>query len=70
MTTDPFVVVKSRSRTYGFAIQAPASVAWAIGPGHTFGWYRRRSDAQERADVHNRWLPITRGSTRSTNREP
>lgn len=49
-----FVVVKSHTRKHGYAIQAPRHVTWAIGPQHTFGWYRRKSDAQERATELNR----------------
>ena len=49
-----FVVVKSLTRKYGYAIQAPRSITWAQGPQNTFGWYRRKSDAQERAEELNR----------------
>ena len=49
-----FVVVKSLTRKHGYAIRAPRHVTWATGPKNTFGWYRRKSDAQERADELNR----------------
>ena len=49
-----FVVVKSLTRRYGFSIQAPPNTPWATGPQGTFGWYRLKSDAQERADELNR----------------
>lgn len=49
-----FIVVKSLTRKYGFAIQAPSHITWAVGPKHTLGWYRRKSDAQKRADEFNR----------------
>jgi hypothetical protein len=49
-----FTVVPSTSRNYGYSIKAPASVTWAIGPQHTVGWYRLKSDAQKRADELNR----------------
>jgi hypothetical protein len=49
-----FTVVKSQTRNYGYAIQAPPNITWAKGPGNTFGWYRRKRDAQEAADAHNR----------------
>ncbi len=49
-----FVVVKSLTHKYGYAIQAPPSITWAKGAQNTFGWYRRKSDAQERADELNR----------------
>ncbi len=48
-----FCVVHSRSRHYGYSIQAPPHITWALGPGNSFGWYRRRSDAQQRADLYN-----------------
>jgi hypothetical protein len=51
---DKFIVVNSLTRKYGYAIQSPRNVTWATGPQHTFGWYRRKSDAQERADELNR----------------
>lgn len=44
-------VVRSRTRAYGYAIQAPLGDTWAKGPGGTFGWYRRKRDAQARALV-------------------
>lgn len=49
-----FVVVKSLTRKYGFAIQAPPGTTWATGPGRTVGWYRRKSDALKRAEELNR----------------
>jgi hypothetical protein len=49
-----FVAVKSRTRAYGYAVQdTTGKAAWVAGPGHTFGWYKRKADAQKRADVHN-----------------
>jgi hypothetical protein len=48
-----FIVVKSKTRKYGYSVKAPASVIWATGPDNTFGWYRRKSDAQQRADAMN-----------------
>lgn len=48
-----FTVVPSTSRKYGYSIKAPASITWATGPGNTFGWYRRKSDAQHRCDELN-----------------
>ncbi len=49
-----FVVVKSRLRHYGYSIKAPVGVTWATGPGNTFGWYKRKADAEKRADELNR----------------
>lgn len=49
-----FVVVKSLTRRYGYAIKAPRSITWAKGPQNAVGWYRRKSDAQVRADELNR----------------
>ena len=49
-----FVVVKSLTRRYGYAIQAPRSITWAKGPQNTVGWYRLKSDAQNRAEELNR----------------
>ena len=49
-----FIVVKSQTRKHGYAIKAPPRVTWATGPQNTFGWYRRKSDAQERATELNR----------------
>ncbi len=49
-----FTVVPSTCRKYGYSIQAPADVTWAMGPGNTFGWYRRKRDAQHRCDELNR----------------
>jgi hypothetical protein len=52
-----FTVIRSRTRRYGYAIQAPAGVRWAIGPGRSFGWYRYKRDAEQRArelNNHNR----------------
>ena len=52
-----FVVVKSLIRKYGYSIQAPRNITWAAGPQHTFGWYRRKSDARKRAEELNRASP-------------
>ncbi len=52
-----FVVVKSLTRKYGYSIQASQSITWATGPQKTVGWYRRKSDAQKRADELNRAMP-------------
>ena len=49
-----FTVVPSTSRKYGYSIKAPAEVKWAKGPGNTFGWYRRKRDAQQRCDELNK----------------
>lgn len=49
-----FIVVKSPTRKYGYAIQAPRSITWAKGPQNTVGWYRRKLDAQNRAEELNR----------------
>ena len=49
-----FVVVKSLTRKYGYSIQAPPHITWVKGPQNTFGWYRLKSDAQQRAGVMNR----------------
>lgn len=49
-----FAVVPSTCRKYGYSINAPADVKWATGPGNTFGWYRRKSDAQKRANELSR----------------
>jgi len=51
---EKFVVVKSLTRRYGYSIRAPKSVTWATGPQNTVGWYRRKADAQRRADELNR----------------
>ena len=54
-----FIVVKSLTRSYGYTIQAPRHITWATGPQNTFGWYRLKADAQQRANVFNRpvrWL--------------
>jgi hypothetical protein len=50
---EKFVVVKSLARKYGYAIKAPRTITWAKGPQKTFGWYRRKSDAQQRAAALN-----------------
>ena len=52
-----FVVVKSITRKYGYAIKAPRSITWVNGPQNTVGWYRYKSDAQKRADELNRKQP-------------
>lgn len=52
--TSQFLVVKSLSRNYGYSIKAPKNINWAEGPQNTFGWYRRKSDAQHRVDVLNK----------------
>lgn len=49
-----FIVVKSLTRKYGYTVKAPPSITWANGPQHTVGWYRRKLDAQRRADELNR----------------
>jgi hypothetical protein len=51
---EKFTVIRSRRRSYGYSIQAPSDVTWAIGPGGSFGWYRKKSDAQRTADAHNK----------------
>jgi hypothetical protein len=48
-----FTVVPSTSRKYGYSIKAPADVTWAKGPANSFGWYRRKRDAQQRCDELN-----------------
>lgn len=48
-----FVVVKSLTRKYGYTVKAPPGIAWAKGPRNTVGWYRRKSDAQKRAEELN-----------------
>lgn len=48
-----FCVVPSRSRHYGYCIQAPPHITWALGPGNSFGWFKRKSDARQSADVYN-----------------
>jgi hypothetical protein len=53
-TVRGFVVVKSLTRKYGFTLKAPRVITWAKGPQNTVGWYRRKSDAQKRADELNR----------------
>lgn len=50
---DRFVVVKSLTRRYGYAIKAPWFITWARGPQHTFGWYRTKSEAQARTNELN-----------------
>jgi hypothetical protein len=47
-------VVPSTSRKYGYSIKALAEITWAIGPGNTFGWYRRKRNAQRRCDELNK----------------
>jgi hypothetical protein len=49
-----FTVVPATSRKYGYCIKAPADVTWAKGAGNTFGWYRRKWDAQQRCDELNK----------------
>ena len=49
-----FSVVPSTSRKHGYSIKAPAEVTWAKEPGNTFGWYKRKRDAQHRCDELNR----------------
>ena len=51
---EKFVVVKSLTRKCGYAIKAPRFITWAKGPQNTVGWYRRKSDAQQRAEELNR----------------
>jgi hypothetical protein len=48
-----FIVVKSLTRKYGFALKAPPSITWVTGPQNSCGWYRLKSDAQKRADELN-----------------
>ena len=35
-------------------LMAPRFITWVNGPQNTVGWYRRKSDAQKRADELNR----------------
>src|SRR5262249_33560903 len=53
-TVDKFVVVKSLTRSFGWAIKAPPNITWAMGPDRTFGWYRFKADAEKRAEELNR----------------
>ena len=53
---EPFKVVQSRTRSYGYTVQAPLETMWAIGPGHTTGWFRRKRDAQAVCDASNKAL--------------
>ena len=54
MSQKRFIAVKSRTRTYGYTVQDTTHRATSfIGPGCTAGWYRLKSDAQQRADVLN-----------------
>jgi hypothetical protein len=51
-------VARSRTRHYGYSVQAPRQISWAVGPGHTFGWFKLKSDAQKAAHVQNAALAI------------
>ena len=53
-----FQVVRSRTRQYGYSVQAPRQISWAIGPGNTFGWFQRKCDAQKAANVQNAALTL------------
>jgi hypothetical protein len=48
-----FTVVPSPSRKYGYSIKVTIAVTWVKGPGNTFGWYRRKRDAQQRCNELN-----------------
>ena len=50
----PFRVVRSLSRTYGYALQdRTGRISWVAGPDHTCCWFKLKRDAQHRADVLN-----------------
>lgn len=48
-----FTIVPSTSRKEGYSIKVPPWITWAQNPGNTFGWYKRKVDAQKRADELN-----------------
>ena len=48
-----FTAVPSTSRKYGYSIKAPIEFTWTKGPGKTFGWYKRKRDAQQRCNELN-----------------
>ena len=56
MNMNRFAVVPSHTRRYGYSLQAPPGVTWAIDPGRTVGWYRRKRDAQQACASLNQWL--------------
>ena len=51
-----YTVVKNITRGYGYALKdtQPHKGTYAIGPNHTMGYYRLKSDAQEHADTLNK----------------
>lgn len=53
-----FCVIRSRVKARGYSIRAPRGITWAVGPGHSFGWFRLKRDAQWAADVHNKALAM------------
>ena len=63
MTTDKqrikpyYVAEKSRTRKYGYTVRdINGLTTWFTGPGCTGGWYKRKCDAQCRADILNSTL--------------
>lgn len=49
-----YIADKSRTRKYGYTVRdVNRLTSWFVGPNCTGGWYKRKSDAQHRADVLN-----------------
>jgi hypothetical protein len=46
-----FTAGKSLTRPYGYTVLVPPGTTWA--PHGYAGWYRRKADAQRRANVLN-----------------
>ena len=51
----PFYIAwKSQTKNYGYTVRdMNGSTTWFTGPKCTGGWYKRKKDAQERADILN-----------------
>lgn len=49
-----YIATKSRTRTYGYTVHdIHGLTTYFTGPGCTAGWYKKKYDAQHRADVLN-----------------
>lgn len=53
-TKPHYMAWKSQTKKYGYTVRDMNNLTtWFTGPNCTGGWYKRKTDAQNRADVLN-----------------
>lgn len=60
-TRPHYIADKSQTRKYGYTVRDVNNLTtWFIGPNCTGGWYKKKRDAQQRADVLNKFVTESR----------